>query len=591
MKLLTRTAYFVIITVHIFIWTSTEIAYAGNTGALTATTNAAVTTLAGDNNGFETTPTNTTSNNTAYAISTNSGSLTSTSCALPNTGSDQHIFGSFGVSIPTNSKVTGIGVAVDAKYDSGTGTNTVCVLLSYDGGTTWTTGQNTGDIGTTDVLTNLGGSTNLWGKASWSSTELNNTNFKVLVMSLVANTARDLSLDYLAVTVYYNELPATPTQNAPTNGATGQSVTPTFTMTTTDPDSDKLGYRVEIYSNVGCTTVVQTNTQAVSSTGWTGTDTSCTANPTSCYTSGTQGSYATQSALSGGTQYWWKAAAFDPDGSGNYATSTTCNSFTTSSNSLPTASSVSVDSGASSITLTEGTTKSVSCVGTVTDTDGYTNISSVKADFFRTSVGIGSALDDNDHYRLSGDSQCVPSGGSGNSETYTCAFSIQYFADATDAGSPNSSDTWTCTMTPTDSVGDGTTASDTIEMDSLIALDVTSSISYGSVNPNSDTGASNQSVTVTNTGNRDMDPQISGTTMSSGGDTIAVGQQKYFGSSFTYASSGTALSTTPTAINLTLPQRTSGAVTATVYWGIGIPNGTPAKSYTGTNTFTAAAGI
>ena len=126
-----------------------------------------------------------------------------------------------------------------------------------------------------------------------------------------------------------NSAPNAPSQDSPANSATGVSATPTFLMTATDPETNNLGYKVTIYSNSGCSTVVQTNDQAVSSTGWTGTNASCTANPTSCYTSGTQGSYLTQTALSASTQYWWKASAKDPDGNGSFTDSSTCNTFTT----------------------------------------------------------------------------------------------------------------------------------------------------------------------------------------------------------------------------------------------------------------------
>jgi len=265
-------------------------------------------------------------------------------------------------------------------------------------------------------------------------------------------------------------------------------------------------------------------------------------------------------------------------------------------NTLPVASAVSIDSGATSVTLIENTTKNVVCAGTVTDNDGFADVTAVGGFLYRTSIGTSTASDNNNLYRLYGDSQCIPSGGSGLSETYTCTFPVQYYADPTDAGSPNDADTWSCELHPRDAVATGTPAVDTIEMASLMALDVTASIPYGSVDANTDTGSTNQSTVVTNTGNRDMDPQVSGANMTDGGsNTIVVGQQKYADSAFTYSSGGIALTTTPTTINITLPQQTTdgggGVVTDSVLWGLGVPNGTVNASYTGTNTFTAAAGI
>ncbi len=169
------------------------------------------------------------------------------------------------------------------------------------------------------------------------------------------------------VILTYNKPPNAPSQDSPANAATGVSVTPTFLMTATDADTtvDNLSYKVTIYSNSACTTVVQTNDQAVSATGWTGTNATCTASPTACYTSGTQGSFLTQTALSASTQYWWKASAKDPDGNGSFTDSSTCNTFTTgaaatltfslgaNSLNLGTLSSGAVSSG--SHTLTVGT--------------------------------------------------------------------------------------------------------------------------------------------------------------------------------------------------------------------------------------------
>ena len=263
-------------------------------------------------------------------------------------------------------------------------------------------------------------------------------------------------------------------------------------------------------------------------------------------------------------------------------------------NTLPTTSSVSIDSGAAAVNLTEGTTKTVSCVGVVTDDDGFADIASVTADLYRTSLGSTSALSTDNHYRLTGDANCVPSGGSGSSETYTCDFTVQYYAEATDAGSANAADDWTCSMIAADAVGTGAVSADTIEMNSLLALAVTAGdpIDYGNVDPNNDTGSTNQTVTIQNTGNADMDPEISGVDMTNDGNSIAVGQQEYDPAAFTYGA-GTALSGTPTATDLALsaPTNATEPVTDSVRWGIGVPNSTAPGTYIGTTTIAAAAAI
>lgn len=255
-------------------------------------------------------------------------------------------------------------------------------------------------------------------------------------------------------------------------------------------------------------------------------------------------------------------------------------------NNTPVVSAVSIDSGAATVVLNEGTTKDVVCAGTVTDADGYADITSVEAILYRTGNGTGGADDPNNKYTESGDSECVPSGGAGTSENYTCTFEVLYYADATDVGSDYAADNWTCGMTATDTSTSSATVTDTIEMGSLLALGVSSQIDYGTLLPNTDTGASNQQITITNTGNRAIDPEISGVDMTSGSDTLTVGNQEYSATTFTYGV-GTDLTTTPTTLNLALPQQTSATVTDDVYWGIGIPNGQPSGVYTGTVVLTA----
>ncbi len=124
--------------------------------------------------------------------------------------------------------------------------------------------------------------------------------------------------------------PNAPSQDSPSNGVQNVSVTPVFKMTATDPESDKLQYKVTLYSNSGCTTVVATYDQSVSQTGWSGQNTTCFSG-SDCYTSGSQGAYTVQSALSTSATYWWRASAKDPLGSNTWINSASCNSFTTTS--------------------------------------------------------------------------------------------------------------------------------------------------------------------------------------------------------------------------------------------------------------------
>jgi hypothetical protein len=72
---------------------------------------------------------------------------------------------------------------------------------------------------------------------------------------------------------------------------------------------------------------VQTDYETASQTGWTGQNASSSYE----YTSGTQGSFTVQSALSQSTVYYWRSSVKDPEGTNTWVNSATCNSFTTTS--------------------------------------------------------------------------------------------------------------------------------------------------------------------------------------------------------------------------------------------------------------------
>ena len=256
----------------------------------------------------------------------------------------------------------------------------------------------------------------------------------------------------------------------------------------------------------------------------------------------------------------------------------------TVANASPTTGSVSIDSDASNVTLTENITTNVICETIVSDNNGFADITSVEARLYETSQGATGTADENYRYILTGDAECVPSGGAGNSETYTCTFAVQFFA--------NPADNWTCLIAPSDSDGDGSTGSDTIIVDALNALNVVAGIAYGNMGVGTDSGSSPIATLVTNTGNIAMDPQVSsGADMTCATGTIIVANQKYAASTFTYSSGGVALSGTPTTLNLNLPKPTSTTpVNDKSYWGILIPGSGVDGACTGANTFTATTG-
>jgi hypothetical protein len=170
----------------------------GNSGWLNPSVNAAQT--GGDFNGYETSPTNAYSDNSIFAIDVNSGTNLDTSCT--SSGKDKHNYYNYNVAIP-GTVVDGIEVRLDANADSTFGSPKICVQLSWDGGTTWTTAKSTTTLTTSQATYILGGASDNWGR-TWSTSNLSNTNFRVRIIDVAGSTARDFSLDWIAVRVTYH---------------------------------------------------------------------------------------------------------------------------------------------------------------------------------------------------------------------------------------------------------------------------------------------------------------------------------------------------------------------------------------------------
>lgn len=157
--------------------------------------------MGGDGNGYQGTPANGCLIDTLVATDSNSGSGTSTSCT--STAKDRHRFSVFGLGVPpTTSLIDGITVHAKVGIDLASGTNLVCAQLSWDGGVTWTATQSTPVTATSLTTYTLGGPTNLWGR-TWTYGQLSDTNFRVRLINVSNNTARDFRLDGVEVQVNY----------------------------------------------------------------------------------------------------------------------------------------------------------------------------------------------------------------------------------------------------------------------------------------------------------------------------------------------------------------------------------------------------
>ena len=183
--------------------TATQTPSAGNTGFLSPSTNAAQTSSAGDNNGFEVTASNAHADGGGVARDVNSGTNNNSSCTA--NSKDKHRFYDFNISLPGGATVKGIEVRLDAFADSTSSAPRICVQLSWNGGTTWTSAKQTSTLTTSEATYILGSPVDTWGR-TWTLANLSNTNFRVRVIDVASSsgaTSRDFSLDWISVRVSY----------------------------------------------------------------------------------------------------------------------------------------------------------------------------------------------------------------------------------------------------------------------------------------------------------------------------------------------------------------------------------------------------
>lgn len=262
--------------------------------------------------------------------------------------------------------------------------------------------------------------------------------------------------------------------------------------------------------------------------------------------------------------------------------------------------------GGNDITLVEKYTNpsaktEVPVTATIVDTNGCDDITTVTANVYRSSETCNSTVsDENFCYHSISCTQvansCVETSGTAN---YTCTAELQYFADPTDADTPSFADTWLANVFATDggNASHNLVLATGVEVNKLLAFQVTGSIQYGGVNPGDSRKIEVPLITEA-TGNTGIDQDHSGsanmctdfpTCSPTGGRVpIPVNNQKYSTTIVDYSSGGFALSTTPTRVLLNVKKPTSpSSQQKSTYWGIAIPGGTPTGVYNGLNTITA----
>jgi hypothetical protein len=261
----------------------------------------------------------------------------------------------------------------------------------------------------------------------------------------------------------------------------------------------------------------------------------------------------------------------------------------------PTVSAVSFNAG-EDIALISGTTTLVSATTTVTDFNGFADITHATATFYRTLVlgGADCTPNNNNCYVMNTASNtCQFTSCSGSSCVLQCTASVFFHADATDNGSLLSGEEWFAFIEVEDTTAvRGFNSSPGIELLTLRAIAVDNDIDYGALEANTDTGTFNPNTTVTNLGNVAVNIDIEGVDLSDGNTSVIPADlQKVATSTFNYSACIVCQqlsSSTPivVSLNLSKPVDVTPPIEADVYWGIAVPLSVSNSAHNGVNIFT-----
>jgi hypothetical protein len=240
-----------------------------------------------------------------------------------------------------------------------------------------------------------------------------------------------------------------------------------------------------------------------------------------------------------------------------------------------------------------GTDRTIHINGQITDLNGENDIASstLALTFYRASKGVSCTVDKNDCYSIT---TCATTYTDGDDTqiTYNCEVPLAYWIDGTDSSSIYESDSWAARIVISDTAGLQAANVATIEMNSLLALNLPDDIDYGTRSlAEVSSSTTNVETVLTQRGNTKADVEVLGTTMScSALGTLPIDAQAWSLTDTDYAS-GAALtgSFVPTLRNINLRTDDTNELAASLYWNIAIPSTGVKGTCSGSNTIVIVA--
>jgi hypothetical protein len=245
---------------------------------------------------------------------------------------------------------------------------------------------------------------------------------------------------------------------------------------------------------------------------------------------------------------------------------------------------LSVERGGSSqseINLVESSNTDIYLSGIFSDMDGCADIKSnggdVQAVLYRSGVdgGVDCTVDNKNCYRASFLTDiCTLEGcdlGTETTSSFECILPLKYYAESSDINGFEN-ENWLGSVTVIDSDFATSTLSVSTEVNSLLALEVDGAISFGQLSLGEITTGT-LPISIINTGNIDIDMEISGNEMTCESGSIPVTAQRFSTLPDLTYEGMTALTTSSHRVNLNLSRQMSDSMlsTSSLYFKIAVP--------------------